>query len=320
MSPSTLPIRFVYRSQSMIPLLTIVERAGIWADEGIQVEHTEFSDDPIGAEEDLFAGKIDFIFGNHISPYMRIARGFPMVCLAQTENWTDIWVATRQDIISVQELAGKRLVSRPMVSAEGKFIGHGDANRLLQLEVNGVKLDTLNYVDPEGISNPAEMVREMEADACFVAPERLDQVKAAGLRVHELPPLAMVHSTTLTTTIPRTEQDDLMERVIRVLLRATHFLKTRKPEVLELWKNPISKFRPGQYDKIVQHYDETLNEYEDNLYPRAEAILHAHRIACMVYPEAAQINPLQLWDLHPLRKVLASGFPERLREEALVAR
>lgn len=300
----------------MVPLLTIIENAGIWAEEQIEVRDFALKDDPIEAEDRLLTGDLDLIFGNHVSPYMRIAKGDPIVCLAQTENWKDVWVATRPDISDVRELRGKRVVSKPMVK-DGQFCGHGEANKLLQLEVHGVDLDGLSYVDPDGISNPAEMVREMEADACFVAPERLDQAKMAGLRIHELPTLAMVHSTTLTMCTPRVERDDLAERVIRVLLRGTHFLKTRKEEVLELWKKPIASFRPGQYERLVENYDRILHEYEDRLFPRAEAILHAHRLSCMVYPEAQRVNPLELWDLQPLRQVLRSGFEERLKAGAV---
>ena len=87
MQPKSIPVRFIYRSESMTPLLSVMEHGGIWTKYGIDVRDFRFSKDPLDAEEQLLDGGIDFIFGNHISPYMRLAHGEPMVCMAQTENW-----------------------------------------------------------------------------------------------------------------------------------------------------------------------------------------------------------------------------------------
>ena len=62
----------------------------------------------------------------------------------------------------------------------------------------------------------------------------------------------------------------------------------------------------------VQLQLEHAAEYETKPYPRAEAILNVHKLACMVYPEAKTVNPLELWDTQTLRNMFASGYVDEL--------
>ena len=90
---------------------------------------------------------------------------------------------------------------------------------------------------------------------------------------------------------------------MKVLVDATAFFKTRKEESLELLKNPVSPFRSANdYQRLAEHYEEHADEYETKPYPRAEAIINVHKLACMVYPEAKTVNPLELWDTQTLRQ------------------
>src|SRR5687768_15348592 len=117
----SIPVRFVYRSESMVPLLTIMDKGGLWEREGIDVKAFAFSEDPLGAEEQLLDGGIDFIFGNHVTPYLRLAQGHSMVCLAQTENWMHQWIATAPHITDLTQLRGKKMFGVPLFGDNGKF-------------------------------------------------------------------------------------------------------------------------------------------------------------------------------------------------------
>src|SRR3954462_5916234 len=106
----SIPVRFTYRSESMVPLLTVMEKADIWKKNGIDVRDYRFGEDPLDAAEQALDGGIDFIFGNPVSPYMRLANGEPMVCMAQTENWLHRFVATDPSITDLSTLTHKRVV------------------------------------------------------------------------------------------------------------------------------------------------------------------------------------------------------------------
>jgi hypothetical protein len=72
-------------------------------------------------------------------------------------------------------------------------------------------------------------------------------------------------------------------------------------------KDPVSPQPPRYVQHLAQRYDERVSEYDVKLYPHAQSIMNVHRLACMVYPEAKTVNPLELWDLHFLRQLHASG-------------
>lgn len=309
----TIPVRYIYRSESMIPLLTVMEKADIWKKHNIDVRDYRFSMDPLDAEEQLLDGGIDFIFGNHVSPYMRLARGEPMVCMAQTENWLHQYVVTSPEITDLKMLPGKRVVGRPLFLENGKFCGHGDGNKILLLELQGVDTKTVEYMLPEKVGSAIDAVRDGKADACLIGPERADRAEAAGLRVHRLPPMPMVHSITFTSTWTRVnQQDGLADRMMKVLVDATHFFKTKREESIDIIKNPIAPYREGQLERIMAEYDEHANEYDTKVYPRAEAIVNVHKLACMVYPEARTVNPLELWDTQTLRNLHSTGYVDDL--------
>jgi hypothetical protein len=308
-----IPVRFVYRSPSMVPLMSIMEHAGIWKAHGIDVRDFRYSDDPLDSEEQLLDGGIDFIFGNHVSPYMRLAHGEPMVCLAQTENWLHQWVATSEDVTDLRQLQDKTVVTVPLM-VNGKFSGHGNGNKILLLELEGLDTQRMEFMHPKEAGNAIEAVRDGKASACFVSPERAERAIEAGLKIHRLPPMPMVHSITFTTMQPRLQQDaDFGERIMKVLVDATAYFKTKKDESLELLKNPIEPFRsPNEYQRLAEHYEEHADEYETKPYPRAEAIINVHKLACMVYPEARTVNPLELWDTQTLRHIHQTGYVDAL--------
>ena len=126
--------------------------------------------------------------------------------------------------------------------------------------------------------------------------------------------MPMVHSITFTTTQPRLRQEaDFAERIMKVLVDATAYFKTRKDESLELLKNPIAPFRgEGDYQQLAANYEEVAAEYDTKAYPRAEAIINVHKLACMVYPEAKAVNPLELWDTQTLRHIHSTGYVDSL--------
>src|SRR5439155_24096470 len=59
----------------------VADKAGILSRMGVTLSYLEGTDDPRIAEEAPFAGKIDMICGNHITPYIWVTRGAPIVCM-----------------------------------------------------------------------------------------------------------------------------------------------------------------------------------------------------------------------------------------------
>ena len=77
MSESTkgnITVRGVYRSHSHLPIWEVIEKAHIWEQVGIEPTQLEYCESPPDAEAALFDGSIDFISGNHLTPYVLVAR------------------------------------------------------------------------------------------------------------------------------------------------------------------------------------------------------------------------------------------------------
>jgi ABC-type nitrate/sulfonate/bicarbonate transport system substrate-binding protein len=291
----------------MVELLTIMERKGYWEKHGVDVRSYEFEGDTAYAEERLFSGEIDFIFGNHVSPYMRIAQGHQMVCLAQTVNRAHIWLAAREEILSPPQLTGKTVIGRPLFY-KGKFTGHGNGNRILYLEKQGINTDEVNWLDGEELDDEIEAVKQGVASACVINPRRGAAARAAGLRVFESSPLPMIHNLTYTSLLEHVQkQPEVSRRVIQCLLDAVDFFVHNRDETIELLKKPChSALASDHWKRLETRYELRAAEYDLRLFPSAEAILNVYDLACRVYPTSKEVEPLELWDLRPLREVLMS--------------
>ena len=310
MAPKSLDVRFVFRSVSMIELLTIMEREGMWEKHGVDVRLLDRSNDAEACEERLFSGDVDFILGNHVTPYKRIAEGHPMVCLAQTVNYDNLWLATTQEITSLPMLTGKRVVGDPLRGPDGSPVAHSPGTRLLFLSMHGVDISEVDWV--EGRSRtpsaparraPLDAVRDGLADACFIQPRRAAAAREAGLRVHEFPPFPMIHNMTLTGMLPPVlKSSDMARRIIHVLIEATEFFISNREETLSMLRDPVSPLPEGYVDRVASRYDERIAEYEPTLFPNPEAIVNIHRLSSMLYPGVDQLNPLALWDLRLLHE------------------
>ena len=305
-------LRFTFRSPSMIELLTIMESGGLWEKHGVDVRLLEYSVDATRDEERLFSGDIDFILGDHVSPYKRIVDGYPMVCLGQTVNFENLWVATTQEITALPMLTGKRVVGSPLWS-NGHHIAHNAGTRVLFLSMQGVDIDQVDWVESPPRDrlaaergNPFDMVREGKADACFISPRHGDAAREAGLRVYEFPPFPMIKNMTLTSMMPKLLKDsDLPKRVIHVMTEATEFFLANREETLGMLEDPVSPLPEGHLARLAARYDERAAEYEPTLFPNPQGIVNVHRLSGMLYPEVRDMNPLQLWDLRLLHEVRA---------------
>ncbi len=303
-----LDVRLVFRSISMVELLTIMEREGLWEKHGLDVRSLDQSNDAAACEERLFAGDVDFILGNHVSPYKRIAEGHPMVCLAQTVNYDNLWLATTQEITSLPMLTGRRVVGDPLWGPDGSPVAHAPGTRLLFLSMHGVDIAQVDWVEgrSRGPSAPArrgplEAVLDGAAEACFIQPRRAAAAKEAGLRVHEFPPFPMIHNMTLTGMMPAVLRDSEKARqIVHVLTEATEFFCSNREETLSMLRDPVAPLPEGYVERVASRYDERVAEYEPTLFPNPESIVNIHRLSSMLYPEVEQVNPLQLWVLRLL--------------------
>src|ERR1043166_3742584 len=127
-------IRFPYRSARHLALLNVVAESGGWKKQGLKVDYN-FYVAPEEAHKLLRTGKVQFIGGNHITPYIKRASGDDWIYVGQTANYIGQALVVRKDgkIRKLEDLRGKKL------GARGSGGPHTRLNAWLTLKKSGLE-------------------------------------------------------------------------------------------------------------------------------------------------------------------------------------
>jgi ABC-type nitrate/sulfonate/bicarbonate transport system substrate-binding protein len=292
-------IKFPYRSARHLALLHIVNESGGWKEQGLSVEY-DFYVDPEQAHKLLKNGEVQFIGGNHITPYIKRASGDDWIYVGQTANYVGQVIVVKKDskIRRLEDLRGKTL------GAKGTGGPHIWLNAWLTLKKNGLdKLVKIERVYKKG--RVWKGVQAGEYDAAIVG--RPDDLVARrdGMRTIPLPLLPMIVFTTVSTTggFVR-ENGELIKKFLKGLGSGIRFFKNNKKRSMEILSSTLPKERGGGDKEMIAAYYQDLTEtLTPTLYPTMDAIYNVYAEACRYNSAAKKVNPLELWDLHFLRQL-----------------
>ena len=303
-------IRGFYRSHSHLPIWEVMEKAGIWEQNGLKVNF-EFCDSSEAAEKALFGGDVDFVSGNHISPYLLVKRGRPIVCLTSPSNDTSDRLVANFPIKDVSELRGKKIGDTTLVDSIGGY-HHPRGNHMLFVMRGGLKLTEVEWVELSESNNEfkamqLDVLKTKKVDAIF-ASGNTDKFQQAGMHVLELDRLPMINGPTLTSTLTTLQKKEgLAERLVKAQVMGIHFARTRRGEtetILDGLRQREPECKNVQYRAVAKLLPKP--------YPEHEAIANAYKLCCLKNPEAEEQSPMALWDLHYLRTLDNSGFIDEL--------
>ncbi len=307
---NAMQIRGFFRAYSHLPIWEVMDKAGIWERNGLKVSF-EFCDSSEAAEKALFGGDVDFVSGNHISPYLLVKRGKPIVCLTSPSNDTRDTLVTNFPIESMADLRGKRIGDTTLVDSIGGY-HHPRGNHMLFVMRGGLKLTDVEWVELSESNNAfkemqMDVLKSKKVDAIFVT-GNTDKFKAAGMHALALDRLPMINGPTLTSNIATLEsKPGLAERLVKAQIMGIHFARTRRGEteaILEGLRKREPECKNVQYRSVAK--------LAPKPYPDHEAVANAYKLCCMKNPEAEEQSPLALWDLHYLRALDHSGFIDGL--------
>jgi ABC-type nitrate/sulfonate/bicarbonate transport system substrate-binding protein len=303
-------IRGFYRSHSHLPIWEVMDKAGIWEQVGLKVTF-EFCDSSSAAEKALFDGSVDFVSGNHISPYLLVRRGKPIVSLTSPSNSVNDKLVASFPVKEVSELRGKRIGDTTLVDSIGGY-HHPRGNHMLYVMRGGLRLDEVEWVEltesnKEFQSMQLEVVRSGKIDAIFVT-GNTDQFEQAGLHVLSLDRLPMINGPTLTSTLNTLQKKaGLAERLVKAQVMGIHFARTRRGEtedILEGLRRRVPEAKNVTYRSVAKLLPKP--------YPDHEGVANAYKLCCLKSPETEEMSPMALWDLHYLRELDNSGFIDAL--------
>jgi ABC-type nitrate/sulfonate/bicarbonate transport system substrate-binding protein len=305
-----LEIRGFYRSHSHLPIWEVMDKAGMWDRVGLKVSF-EFCDSSSAAEKALFDGSVDFVSGNHISPYLLVRRGKPIVSLTSPSNSVNDKLVARFPIKQVSELRDKRIGDTTLVDSIGGY-HHPRGNHMLYVMRGGLRLDEVEFVEltesnKEFQAIQLEVVKSGKVDAIFVT-GNTDKFEQAGLHVLSLDQLPMINGPTLTSTLTTLQKKaGLAERLVKAQVMGIHFARTRRGEtedILEQLRRRMPEAKNVAYRSVAKLLPKP--------YPDHEGVANAYKLCCLKSPETEEVSPMALWDLHYLRELDNSGFIDAL--------
>ena len=305
-----LEIRGYFRSHSHLPIWEVMDKAGAWERVELKVSF-EFCDSSSAAEKALFDGTVDFVSGNHISPYLLVRRGKPIVCLASPSNSVNDKLVSRFPIKEVLELRGKRIGDTTLVDSIGGY-HHPRGNHMLYVIRAGLRLDEVEWIElsesnKEFQAMQLDVLKTGKVDAIFVT-GNTEKFEQAELHVLPLDRLPMVNGPTLTSTLTTLQKKDgLAERLVKAQVLGIHFARTHRGEtekILEGLRQRVPECKNVNYRSVAKLLPKP--------YPDHEAVANAYKLCCLKTPETEEMSPMALWDLHYLRELDHSGFIDAL--------
>ena len=304
MAQRNIKIRGVYRSGSHLPIWEVLQQAGIWKKVGLDLVGFEYCAMPPEAEKALFKGEIDFISGDHLTPYALVAQGKPIVSIASPVNGQNASVASREPLNSIQDLRGKRIADTPMEGRDGGF-HHGRGNHMMYLIRSGIGIDDVRWVESESSDEQLEALKSGRADARFISGTG-DRYKEQGFHVLPLGPLPMINGPTITTSYTVLQKKKgLGERLVKAMVLGIHFTKTQRAKTERILEK-LNK-RTGE-----SYSYRSLERMPRKPYPDPQAVINAYDLGCIKSPEAKELSAFALWDMHYLRELDNSGYIDKL--------
>ena len=313
--PKTLEAKVIYRSNhSQLAMISIMKYGGIWERQGLEVTRMDLERRALPAEDQLLNGQCNMIFGCHITPHWRVARGVPMICMAQTVNTSQDMLVSTKPLASLSDLKDRILAEHNLCDKEGHLTSHVRGTYELYLRNAGLSSDMLDVKPVEG-SNKTKLLLDGKADATFASGSQERACQRLGLHTLVLPRYPMVNSITLTSLVPLVQDNpELYIRMIKAIATGIAMVKRDKEKTLEILGGNVAD-RLGIRDDIEleRFYEKLRASLEPRLCPRLDSLYNAYRIAEFVYPELEEKgNPIKLWDLHYVRVLEAQGFFDEL--------
>lgn len=297
-------INFPYRSETHLPFLHVVGQSGSWEKYGLQVDYNKFISSQ-DAHDNIANGSVEFVGGNHLSPYCRRPKGDRWVYLGQTVSLLNHRMVVRPDsgINKVSDLRGKKVASKGQ---------HPGLNTWLFIKQNELLADcTIERL--HGATLDWEYVRDGQADAAFVTPPADLLARRAGMKIIAIDFLPMVWFTTVSTSFAFVEKHtDIVDNFLKGICEGIAYFKTHRAESIKIIKDKYKDEGDLDDEATAYLYDELSHILQAKPYATIPAISNVYEISKEQDKAAEQTDPMALWDFHFLRRIDDSGFIDGL--------
>jgi ABC-type nitrate/sulfonate/bicarbonate transport system substrate-binding protein len=196
---------------------------------------------------------------------------------------------------------------------------HGlDADRGDIEFINQTKLKKgeMEAADPEKKAKAPPLwhwVRDGVVDAALLGPPASLFAGAAGLKVIDVEPLAMIQFSTISSSLPFVDKHpDIVESFLKGMVEGIHAFKTNPERSIKIIQERFTKHGQLNFEQAALTYKSIASVLEPKLYPKMLAIANVYEEAVRQDKDATKVNPMELWDLHHLRRLDDGGFMDDL--------
>jgi len=153
-----------------------------------------------------------------------------------------------------------------------------------------------------------------ECVAAFMSPLYLPQALAAGLKILPVPDIPIVgHYAQACRSDFAAQNSELLEDYIKASIHAVCLMLYRREEALKIAADePMRRMKITDRVELERQFDTMIKSLKPKPYPTPQAIANTFETAVIDYPDAKNLNPLSLWDLHWVKRLDDDGFIDRL--------
>jgi ABC-type nitrate/sulfonate/bicarbonate transport system substrate-binding protein len=300
----------------------LADKSGILEKLGLSIATLDEADWAGKADEALFNGTIDFIVGNHISPYRHVAAGKPIVCIASPGNFVNGRLISREPFNSTDEMVaafkGRQIrVADCHTLDEHGALRHGRGNHYIEMFRAGFAPDDIEWQELDFEHAPGldkkviDAVKSGRADIGFGYGRFTEELEREGLHEIKLPTLPMVNGSTITTSYEAlAKKERLAERLVEAMVLTIHYARTQPEKAQQLFNTNMGRPYLEHRSRV-----ESVSRYRQKPYPDTAGIANVYELCTMVSEEAKTIQPMAVWDMHYLRELDQTGFIDELMQE-----
>jgi hypothetical protein len=105
---------------------------------------------------------------------------------------------------------------------------------------------------------------------------------------------------------------DIVERFLKGLIEGIAFFKTKPEQAIKIIQERCTKHGQMNLEQATITHQSLAGILEPKLYPKMQAIANVYEEAIRQDKDAKKINPMELWDLHHIRRIDDMGFVDSL--------
>jgi hypothetical protein len=299
-------LRLAYRDNDRTPVIfCIQEMARRHYDIDVDVVQIKGTEE---YEAALFDGACDVIIEHLEYLYDEAVKGKKVVIFCAPSKGGNLELVTGPAIRRPEELKGGTMAVRSSGQPHAVTLWL----RMMELERD---VKTLLVKDSEvGRWGQWKKVASGECVATFMSPLYLPEALGAGLKVLPVPDIPIVGHYAQACLAEFAEKNStLLKDYLKAAIHAVCLMIYRRDDALAIAAiEPMKRMKIASRVELARQFDSIAKSLKPKPYPTPEAIANTYEMAVLDYPDAKDLNPLALWDLHWVKRLDDEGFIDGL--------